>query len=203
MNPAHWPAGVLAGRYTFMTREAPGGQELLVADGEEVVYGVYKGSRRQLPHLPPDVPDAGIKVCLMSHRAAALVLTWGTSRPRQSLPRLVSVTYDVHDHRLRTRVGRLRVGGGVVSPKRTQLFDAAGRRIATMVERRETALMRWLRAGPVRYEFEHDGRVIGRISRRPAAPGTYDVDVAEAVAEIDPRLLLACAVERLDGLSDF
>lgn len=209
-----WPEPLLTGRYTFTTRRRDGMVQGLYEAVDLLTDGLIdKRRKRQLhirfgaepalivlkepyPQLPP-----GIKVCGGSPFGALLVLC---ERPSASTSAFEPAHYDVVDHRLGAVIGSLTATGGFVRPARTVIRDPSQRVLGHLTQPLTALIGLWLLVGRSRYDITVDGVRVARIRQvRRLWTRTYHVDVAGAAGLLDPRLILACALQKLHGHGDF
>jgi len=215
-----WPEPVLTGRYSLATylRNAAlqrmyDGLDLLTdgliskdpqrelhlwIDGQAVMI-VLTGS---YPGLPP-----GIKLCAGVPLAPLLVLRQRAVRRssrRASFFEFDPACYDVVDHRLGTVIGSLAATGGFVRPARTVIHDSAGQVVGRLAQPSSALLGRWLPFGRNRYHVIAGAvrvALIQQASRR--SDHAYEVDVTGPAGVLDPRLILACALQKFGGFSTY
>ncbi|BCJ51524.1 hypothetical protein Asp14428_29990 [Actinoplanes sp. NBRC 14428] len=211
-----WPEQILTGRYAFRTRRREGVAGAL-AEGLRLVSDelLDAADTRQLQVLVGGRP---VMVVMQDVRGAWLPAPPGPKvcgiDPVGPLLTLLPVTEgnagwriaDVLDNRLGRVIGTLETTGGFVRPVRTVILDPSRRVAGTMTEPLASFLFQWLQLGigwgRRRFTFRVDGRPVARIrqvSRLWARE--FLVDVSEVGGRLDPRLVLACGVERFHPLS--
>ena len=213
-----WPEQILTGRYSFATRRRDGLVQGLFDAVDLVTDGLIdKRRKRQLhiriggepamivlketyPHLPP-----GIKICNAAPVAALLVLCERNAyRPSSSVSLFEPTRYDVVDHRLGAVIGMLEATGGFVRPARTVIHGSSGQVLAHLTQPVTALIGQWLLIGRNRYDVTVDGVRVARIRQvRRLWAGEYQVDVSAAAGLLDPRLILACALQKARDLGDY
>jgi len=218
-----WPEQILTGRYTFRTRRrdflaaipggiveelsgldaTPGNEQLHVRIDDRSVMVVMRDRHRAWAPAP-----AGPKVCGIDQPGPLLSLL---RRPRTgagSQSWLAPRVSDVLDNRLGMVIGTLHTTGGVVRPTRTVITDPDGRVAGFMSQ----SLLSWACQPPqsfmgfrmLRFTFTVEGRRVAHLrhsSRRFAKE--FRADVSRAGGLLDPRLILACAIEQLAKFSSY
>ncbi|MFI5492713.1 hypothetical protein [Actinoplanes sp. NPDC051859] len=124
----------------------------------------------------------------LRHTAADLHHTW------QNRPPPLTPTWDVLDNRLGVVIGRLTRPADDVPGSRTVIHDAQGRLVGQMEEPSTPT-----NPAPC-ITFTVAGRPVAQIRRRTRKHYLIDVTGA-APAGLDPRLVLACAIQRFVHLS--
>lgn len=213
-----WPEQVLTGRYSFATRRRDGLVRGLFEAADLLTDGLIDPQRkRQLhlridgrpamivlreshPHLPP-----GVKICGGSPLGALLVLCERQVRnPPGGLSLFAPARYDVVDHRAGVVIGTLETTGGFVRPARTVVFDSSGRVVGRLTQPGTALIGRWLLVGRNRYDVTVNGVRVARIRQvRRVLGREYQVDVTAAAGLLDPRLILACALQKVHDLSGY
>jgi hypothetical protein len=210
-----WPEQILTGRYAFRTRSRDGFASFL-STGLEIISDelIEVKTRHQLQirignrpvmlvqttgypwHEPP-----GLKVCGIAPPGPLLTLLrhaprepgrWWSSEPQ---------VRDVFDNRLATVIGTLETTGGFRRPTRTVIYDPQRRIVGQMDETLVSFVCQWLQLGQCRLRrrlnFTVDGRRVARIRQIAHVwHREFQVDVSPAAGRLDPRLVLACALEQ-------
>ena len=88
------------------------------------------------------------------------------------------------------------------------IYDSSGRLVGHMVEPIRSFVCRWLLlgsgAGMLRLTFTVDGRTVARIRQVWRLwSREFRVDLSRAAGTLDPRLILACALEELRKFSGY
>jgi len=215
-----WPEQVLTGRYSIATYLRNAGLQRMY-DGLDLLTDglISKDPEREL-HLwidgqavmivlkgaYPGLP-LGIKLCAGVPLAPLLVLHQREVRRSSRLAWLFNVDpacYDVFDCRLGAVIGSLAATGGFVRPARTVIHDSSGQVVGRLTQPGPVLLRRWLQLGRNRYDVIVGGvrvAVIQQASRR--SDRAYEVDVTGAAGLLDPRLILACALQKFGWFSTY
>ena len=225
-----WPERILNGRYSFATYQRDSTAQRLIDWADLLTDGLIERRPKhelhlridgqtvmivltgRYPHLPP-----GIKICGGSPAAPLLVLCPRRERRprrerlprRERRPRLTAALfaptyYDVVDHRLGATIGVLETSGGFVRPARTVIYDSSQRVVGRLVQPLAALLGCWLLVGRDRHDVIVDGLRVARIDgARAMWSGELQVDVTGAAGLVDPRLILACAVQKVYAKSDY
>jgi hypothetical protein len=213
-----WPEQILTGRYSFATRRRDGLVQGLFEAVDLLTDGLIdKKRKRQLhlrvggepamivlkeayPHLPP-----GIKLCDASPVAALLVLCErGAYRTSASVSLFEPSRYDVVDHRLGAAIGMLEATGGFVRPARTVIYGSSQQVLGQLTQPVMALVGQWLLFGRNRYDVTVNGVRVARIRQvRRLWVREYQVDVSAAAGLLDPRLILACALQKVRDLGDY
>jgi hypothetical protein len=213
-----WPEQVLTGRYSFVTRERDGVVQGLFDVADLLTDGlVDKRHPRQLHiriagrpvmmvlakeyrQLPP-----GIKICSGSPVATLLVLRERQAPPPSSIASLFKpVWHDVVDSRLGAVIGTLETTGGFVRPARTVIHDPSRRVVGHLTQPVTALIGQWLLLGRNRYDVSVDGVRVARMQRiRRMWAREYEVEVTGAAGLLDPRLILACVLQKVHSLSGY
>lgn len=214
-----WPEQILNGRYSFATYEPDSTMKRLIDWADLLTDGLIERRPKhelhlridgqavmivltgQYPHLPP-----GIKVCGGPPATPLLVLRRRPEPRRRSVAAFffAPTYYDVFDHRLGEAIGVLEVSGGFVRPARTVVHDASQRVVGRVTQPLAALLGCWILVGRDRYHVVVDGLRVARFRWTGSfRTGALEVDVTGAAGLVDPRLLLACAVEKVHGDSSY
>ncbi|RSM64341.1 hypothetical protein DMB66_20810 [Actinoplanes sp. ATCC 53533] len=216
-----WPEQILTGRYSFATRRRDGlvqglfeavdlltdglidkkrKRRLHLRIGGEPAMLVLKETYPQSPHLPP-----GIKLCGASPVAALLVLCERRAyRPSSAVSLFEPYHYDVVDHRLGVVIGTLEATGGFVRPARTVIYGPSQQVLGQLTQPVTALIGQWLLIGRNRYDVTVNGVRVARIQQvRRIWVREYQVDVSAAAGLLDPRLILACALQKVRDLGDY
>jgi hypothetical protein len=217
-----WPEEVLTGRYTFTTRRRDGFVQTLFDTAELLTDGLIEKDRRDQLHLriggkpsmvvlngthpqAPQLPP-GIKICAISPVEALLVLVEGPRRqyPTAGAALFAPTRYDVVDHRLGAVIGTLETTGGFIRPARTVVYDPAHRVVGQLTQPLTALLGQWLLVGRNRFSVSVGGVRVARVRQtRRLWAREFRVDLTVASGRLDPRLILACALQKVHGLSDY
>jgi hypothetical protein len=112
--------------------------------------------------------------------------------------------YDVFDHRLGVAIGALEVTGGFIRPARTLIYDSSQRVVGRVAQPLAALLGCWLLVGRDRYNVIVNDLRVARIGWTSSfRTGELEVDATGAAGLLDPRLILACAVEKAHGSSSY
>jgi len=216
-----WPEQILTGRYSFATRRRDGlvqglfdavdlvtdglidkrrKRQLHIRIGGEPAMLVLKETYPQSPQLPP-----GIKICGASPVAALLVLCERRSNgPSSNVSLFEPSCYDVVDHRLGATIGMLEATGGFVRPARTVIHGSSGQVLGHLTQPVTALIGQWLLIGRNRYDVTVNGVRVARIQQvRRMWAREFQVDVSAAAGLLDPRLILACALQKARDLGDY
>jgi hypothetical protein len=208
-----WPEQVLTGRYTFATRRRDGLLQRLFDTADILTDGLIEKERRDQLHLRIDEQPAmivltgayqqlppGIKICGLAPLSALLVLC----ERRENGGLFAPARYDVVDHRLGVVIGMLETTGGFVRPARTVIYDDAGQVRGVLTQPAATLAGSWLLGGRNRYDISVHGARVARVQQvRRWLRREYQVDVTRAAGAIDPRLVLACVLQKVHSLSGY
>jgi hypothetical protein len=213
-----WPEEVLTGRYTFSTRRRDGLLQALFDTADLLTDGLIEKSRRDRLHLRiggkptmvvlagdyPRLPP-GIKICGVSPLAALLVLRQRRSdRPAFGAGFFEPDRYDAVDHRIGVAIGMLETTGGFVRPERTVIYDPSGRVVGLLTQSVSALIGCWLLVGLNRYDVTVDGIRVARIQQAWRWwAREYRVHLTPAAGRLDPRLILACALQKIYSLSAY
>ncbi|MEU7907578.1 hypothetical protein [Actinoplanes sp. NPDC049118] len=212
-----WPEAVLTGRYSFATRRRDGLVQGLFDAADVLTDGlIEKGRRDQLqlriggqpsmivltgayPGYPP-----GIKICTISPAEPMLVLCERqVDRPPSISGAFEPVCFDVVDHRLGVVIGTLETTGGFVRPARTVIHGPSGQVLGRLTQPVTALIGRWLLVGRSRYDITVDGVRVARVRQiRRLWAYEYRVDLT-AAGLLDPRLILACLLQKVHSLSGY
>jgi len=213
-----WPEQVLTGRYSFATRRRDGLVQGLFDAADLLTDGLIDPKRKRQLHLRVDGQPAmivltepyqqlppGIKICGGSPLGALLVLCQRQVRHPSANSLLFEPTcYDVVDHRLGAVIGSLEATGGFVRPARTVIYDSSRQVVGRLTQPGTALIGQWLLVGRNRYDVIVNGVRVARIRQvRRMWRREYQVDVAAAAGLLDPRLILACALQKVYSLSGY
>lgn len=213
-----WPEQILTGRYSFATRRRDGLAQGLFDAVDLLTDGLIDKRRRRQLHLRIDGEPAmlvlteqyerlppGIKLCGAAPVAALLVLRERRApQPARGGSAFVPARFDVVDHRLGAVIGMLAATGGFVRPARTVIHGPGGEVLGQLTQPVAALIGQWLLIGRNSYDVSVGGVRVARIRQlRRLWVREYRVDVSAAAGLLDPRLILACALQKVHGLGDY
>lgn len=213
-----WPEQLLTGRYSFRTRQRDGVARGLLSAAAIATDGLIDADWRHVLHIRVDdqpvltVLNRGGPRIVVAGQVLLLLRERPVPRPRTVAALFAPRWYEVVDCRLGMVIGVLATTGGFVRPARTAIYDPAHRLLGCLVQPLGGFLPDLMIVGPLlrpvfgrtRYHILVGRIRIATIRRVPAtAAYEYEVDVTRAAGLLDPRLILACALHRLSGLSGY
>jgi hypothetical protein len=213
-----WPEPVLTGRYSFATREVDGIMQGVYAAVELGTFGLVEmDRRRRLQIRIDDVPVMTAQRRGEPHLVMAPHAVLGLrQRVARQPPATASLTdptwYDVIDYRHGSSIGALCSAGGLVRPARTDIYDPANRLLGRMTQPPLGFLAHLPVLGAVARPVLGDSHYVFTVGHQRVATirkvwrlwaYEYEVDVSQAAGLLDPRLILACALDRFHHLSGY
>jgi len=161
-----------------------------------VSMGVYGLSRSTLEPYPAGRPFGFDQLVLDLLRRG--------DRPASGAGLFAPDRYDVVDHRVGVAIGMLETTGGFVRPARTVIHDPSGQVLGQLRQPVSALLGYWLLVGLNRYDVTVGGVRVASIQQAWRWwAREYRVHLTPAAALLDPRLILACALQKIYSLSAY